>query len=532
MKVHKIIPCFTLILALQGCSPKPPEVTFDPPLPDQFRENNQFITTSQSQVDLSFWWEQFNDPLLDDLIEEALKLNFDAQLAYEKINEIRCAYRISKWKYAPSGGMTGFAQRIRRSDDLLRIENPLKTSNATIPTTNIPFRDIPFDEIPFDQDDFIPRYQNFLFLGFDASWEIDVFGRIASGKKAAWQTMQVAIENARDVQVIVIAEVARQYVEILALQERIQVAKSFITSQKEILGLAEDLFNAGLASDTDKTQAKALLDTAQASLPPLENGLKQSIYQLAFLLGRMPQDLFERLAEKKELFSAHDKVPVGIPSDLLRRRADVRRAERELQAAHTKIWIAKTDIFPRFFLTGAIGRLADSGHALLKDENTLWAFGPYFTWPILDMGKILANVDAKTSQQKQALINYEKTVISSLKDVETSLVGYGEENERYKYLNDQVNSEKKLLKLSLELFQSGLTNFTDVLQQEATLLTNEDTLVQSKEQVVLNLIALYKALGGGWEVNTKAIGAKTIERAHFVEDKVEPDDTIYYYEEE
>ncbi|MBM4065517.1 MAG: TolC family protein, partial [Planctomycetes bacterium] len=308
-----------------------------------------------------------------------------------------------------------------------------------------------------------------------------------------------AVENQRDVLITLLAEVARNYIEVRGYQRRLQIIYKNISTQQEAVEIVQARYNAGLSSEIDVVQAAALLATTQSQIPSLENPMKQAIHRIGILLGQKPGDLLTELTKESQIPRTTVMVPVGLPSDLLRRRPDVRRAERELAAATARIGMATADWFPKFSLTGSFGFQTEDINAFSIIHSRLWSFGPTVRWPIFDAGRIRANIRVQNARQEQALLNYEKAVLTSLEDVENALVAYTAEQVRRQNLTEAVNANRRAVELANELFSKGLVNFLNVLDAERSLCKSEEELVQNERSVSLNLVILYKALGGGWE---------------------------------
>jgi NodT family efflux transporter outer membrane factor (OMF) lipoprotein len=240
--------------------------------------------------------------------------------------------------------------------------------------------------------------------------------------------------------------------------------------------------------------------TTAAQIPVLESSARAAIYSLGVLLGREPAALEKDLIKEGLIPPAPPEIPVGLPSDLLRRRPDIRRAEAQLHAATARIGVATADLFPKFSLTGTLGI---SSNDLTKLGNLatskFWSFGPTISWPVFAGGRILWNIKVQDALQEQALVAYQKAVLTALKDVETALVAYAKEQEHRKSLSEAVVNNRKAVEVSMKLYIAGKTDFLNVLTAQRSLYTSEDALVQSTRTVDTNLIALYKALGGGWE---------------------------------
>jgi NodT family efflux transporter outer membrane factor (OMF) lipoprotein len=312
--------------------------------------------------------------------------------------------------------------------------------------------------------------------------------------------MAAAREILRDVLVSLLAEVATNYIELRGLQQRLAITNNNITTQAETLELTRERSAAGLTSEIDVLRAQAQLMSTRSQVPALESLIKRSIHRLGVLLGSEPGALLAELSPEAPLPALPPEIPVGLPSDLLRRRPDVRSAERQLAAATARIGVAVADLFPRFLLTGAVGRQGDDAHDVKLGVNRYWNFGPSIQWPVFQGGRILANIKVQDARQEQAVAQYEKTVLLSLEEAENALVDYAREQERHRSLARAAESNLEAVSLSKDLYTQGLVDFLNVLDAQRALFLTQDQLVQSSQTVVLNLIILYKALGGGWEV--------------------------------
>jgi NodT family efflux transporter outer membrane factor (OMF) lipoprotein len=251
-------------------------------------------------------------------------------------------------------------------------------------------------------------------------------------------------------------------------------------------------------------QAKALLNTTEAEIPSLQTGFDESVYQLSVLLGQPPGALVDQMAAKQDIPLTPPLVPVGLPSDLLERRPDVQKAERELAAATAQIGVAKADLYPKFSLTGIAGVQSTSAGNWFQYASKYWSAGPTVQWELFEAGSIVANIHVQNAKQEEALDQYQQTVLIALQDTESALTAYAREQVRRESLAQSVDANKQALDLAQQLYKSGLTDFLRVLDSETSLYTSQDALVQSDQTVSLDLVQLYKALGGGWE-NEKEI---------------------------
>jgi outer membrane protein, multidrug efflux system len=444
----------------------------DVQLPTSYVEKASNEADSSTEADLSIWWKQFDDPFLENLISEALSKNYDLKIARERICELRSSYRMSSSKLWPKIGFFGTASRLKASKDVL--------NSPVIPPGTSPV-------------------QSLFALGFDASWELDFFGKNLSARQAAYYDWLSSEEQARNVQLTVLAEVVRLYTEIRGLQQKIILTKKKIRVFSNLESLSQDLLSSGLNSSVDTNNQTAQLNAAKSLLPKLEQQFKQTVYDLAFVLGKQPEEFHDTFKTAKPIPQALWKIPVGLPSDLLQRRPDIRQAASEVYAAGARIGEAKASLFPSFSLTGVIGDAARSTGHLFKPISRFWLIWPSINWSLFEGGKVLADIQVKTSRQKQSVLNYEKTVLSALKDVENALIAYSEETNRISDLYLQWKARRSIVSLSKTLVSSGLQNLSQLLDQYNNLFNSQYDYIESKEQAMLNLIAVYKALGGGWE---------------------------------
>ncbi|HHT9112347.1 MAG TPA: efflux transporter outer membrane subunit [Candidatus Wunengus sp. YC65] len=459
------LPC--LLLFLNGCAVGPDYCPPKVSVPTSWSELPQGGKANPES--LVQWWKTFNDPVLDSLIIRAVPSNLDLRIAEARVREARFQRGVVASDLWPSLNTSASYSRSRRSAGI-----------STIP---------PSAKIK----------RNLYETGFDARWEIDLFGGKRRAVEAANAEIDAAVENQRDVLITLLAEVARNYIEVRGYQRRLQIIHKNISTQQEVVEIVQARYNAGLSSELDVVQAAALLATTQSQIPLLENPMKQAIHRIGILLGQKPGDLLTELTKESQIPHTLVTVPAGLPSDLLRRRPDVRHAERELAAATARIGMATADWFPKFSLTGSFGFQTEDLNAFSITRSRLWSFGPTVRWPIFDAGRIRANIRVQNARQEQALLSYEKAVLTSLEDVENALVAYTAEQVCCQNLTEAVNANRRAVELANELFSKGLVNFLNVLDAERSLCKSEEELVQNERTVSLNLVILYKALGGGWE---------------------------------
>jgi multidrug efflux system outer membrane protein len=420
------------------------------------------------------WWKNFHDAELDSLIERAACSNLDLRIAQARVREARAHYRMTSADYWPTVDAAGSYARQRQSQN-----QPVLNSFPPLPSSD---------------------YENNVYqAGFDASWEIDVFGGTRRATESAKAQIAAAQFGERDVLVTLLGEVARNYVEARGYQQRLEIARDNIHAQEQSLAIVQNRFTNGLTSDLDVQQASTVLATTRAVVPALETALAASIHRLGVLLGQTSESLETELATVAPIPAAPPVVPVGLPSELLLRRPDVALAERQLAAATANIGVAKADLFPKFYLTGIAGFEGASADDWFKSGSQFWSVGPAVQWRIFDAGRIRANIQVQNARQEQALANYENTALSAFEDVENALTAYAKEQIRRQSLEDAVKSSQESLRLANQLYANGLSNFINVLDAERSLYQAQDALVQSDRTISANLIALYKSLGGGWE---------------------------------
>ena len=417
------------------------------------------------------WWKTFSDPELNSLVARAAQSNLTLHAAAARVREARAARGVAAADFWPSADASAAYQNERLS------------ANG--------FPEFPPGIVPFGAE----IYQ----AGFDATWELDVFGGTRRAVEAANAAIASSEFGERDVLVSLQGEVARNYIEARSFQKRLAIARQNIAAQQDVLDLTRDRYKAGLSGDLDVQQASALLATTRAELPPLETGFRQSAYRLGVLLGLPPGALVEELSGDAPIPAAPPEVPAGLPSDLLRRRPDIRRAERDLAAANARIGVATADLFPKFSLTGDVGLQSVGTSDWFTGGSRFWTAGPMVQWRIFDAGRIRANIRVQNARQEQALAGYEQSVLSAMEDVENALTAYAKEQTRHESLVAAAEASRQALDISQQLYQNGLADFLRVLDSQRSLYASQDALVQSDRDVALNLVALYKALGGGWQ---------------------------------
>ncbi|MGN6732451.1 MAG: efflux transporter outer membrane subunit [Candidatus Binatia bacterium] len=468
--------CF---LAATGCSVGPDYRPPENAAPAVWQEAQQNGIDTQAG-ELAEWWKEFKDPMLDGLVERAVKNNLDLRIAEARVREERASLAATSAGLWPTLDVSGSYSRNRASQNA--VGSP--TQGAVV---------APIGGRQLEQ--------NFFKTGFDSRWEIDVFGGTRRQIEAGQAILQASIEERRGVLVTLLGDVARNYIDLRGLQRRLAVAQENLRAQQDTLGLTKVRFDAGLASDFEVAQSEGQVNTTAAQIPALQSALKQAAYRLDVLLGTQPGTSWDELAKAAPIPALPPEAHVGLPADLLRRRPDIRSAERQLAAATAQVGAATADLYPRFSLLGNIGLQSVSASDWFSAQSRFWSIGPTISWPVFDAGRIRATIEIRNAQQEQALGQYEKSVLTAFEDVENALVNYGNQQTRYRSLLEAAAANRRALQMANDLYIQGLVPFLNVLDAQRTVYATESDLAQSEANMASNLVALYKALGGGWETD-------------------------------
>jgi len=457
-----------LLCILAGCIPpmRHSHIT----TPATFSEGAFVTATTGEEVPLETWWEQFQDTHLSSLITQALTYNYDLRIAREKICETRANFSAAFSRFMPYIDYFANVERMRNSDTLP--PNPLFLGGT-----------------------FISVYQ----MGFDAAWEIDLFGKIADHVHAAAFDIMAQRELVRDVHVSVAAEVAHHYFVIRVLQNKIAIIDHHIKEEEKLVAVLQDRYSAGLMPALDLFTAQAVLEARLSDLPLAQERLKQTVYSLAVLTGSLPESLEHAFDTTLPLPTHQGTIPLGFPAELLCRRGDIRQAEFAMHAAGARVLATRKELFPTISLQG-IYEYATGFLSQWFDNNSLqWSLLPNLTLPLFHGGQIRAWIAAATSEQWQAALNYEKSVLYALQEVESSLVAYYQQNARIAFLEKEVHQYQEACNLAEILYLGGKVDFLYLIQSERSLYQAEILLADAKEALWTDLVAVYKALGGGWE---------------------------------
>jgi NodT family efflux transporter outer membrane factor (OMF) lipoprotein len=422
--------------------------------------------------DLCKWWTVFKDSALDSLICCAYRQNLTLREAGMRVLEARAQLAIATG--------TIFPQSQYMSGDYTRGVFSRKTAGQSTSAITKPF---------FDQWDF----------GFTLNWELDTWGRFRRAIESNSDTLDASVEDYDDILVTLLSDIATNYVQLRTLQKRIEVAQSNVELQRTTLEITDARYRAGTTSELDVYQARSTLEQTQAQIPELEIALRQANNQICILLGIPPEELQAKLG-LGPIPTAPPEVAIGIPADLLRRRPDVRRAERQAAAQCAQIGIAEADFYPSFSIDGTIGYSAERLNNLFEPDALKGNVGPSFQWKILNYGRILNNVHLQDAKFQELAIAYQNAVLTADQEVENGLVTYLRAQERTKFQAASVDDAEKAVKIALAQYKAGTVDFTRVTQVEQTLVQQQDTLMQSLGEIATGLIQVYKALGGGWQI--------------------------------
>lgn len=426
----------------------------------------------EETADYSEWWKTFNDPVLDNLIEEAYNQNLSLRIAGLRVIRAQASRGISIGELFPQEQkISGSYSEIRTSEN---------TTNLGSPVTKNEFSDFQ--------------------VGFDAFWELDFWGKFRRAVEAANAELVASVANYDDVLVSLIAEVAATYSKIRTFEKRLEVTEKNVEIQKKTLKIAQVKFRNGLVSKLDVSQAQSLLNDTKSVIPVLESEIQGAKNTLCVLLGSPPHNISTILSGDKTIPSPPAQIAVGIPAELLRRRPDIRKAERELAAQSARIGIAEADLYPQFTLNGSIGIRAEDFTDLFEGESLTGLISPGFEWPIFNYGRIRNNIRVQDAMFQELAENYENTVLKAQEEVENSITSFLEGKKRRNFLLDAVEASKLSVKISTTQYIDGDISYNRLLDSQQFLVSQENLLAEATGLVALNLISLYKSLGGGWEI--------------------------------
>ena len=457
-----------LMLGLGGCAPVGPD--YAPPQPQappawHTTLDDGLRVGDPDPAGLAAWWSTLKDPVLSGLIKAAITGNLDLKQAQARVREARAQRGISQADLLPTLDASGTVGRQRTS---------LNTGGTGKET-------------------------DLYSAGFDAGWEIDIFGGLRRSVEAAQADLEASQADLRDVLVTLTAEVARDYVEARTYQTRLAVALDNLGAQRETFELIQSRFDAGLSDELALQQARYNLEDTRSQIPNLRIGLAQALNRLAVLLGQLPGQVHSRLEPPAKAPVTPPTVALGVPAEMLRRRPDIRKAERQLAAQTARIGVATAELYPKFRLAGSIGLESFKSGDLFKAASQAWSIGPSFSWRIFDAGAIRRNIEVQDARQEQYLYAYQAAVLGALREVENAITSYVQEQLRRDRLQAAVDAARRAEQLARAKYQAGLVDFSNVLDAQRSLFSYQDQLATSEGTVTSDLVSLYKTLGGGWQ---------------------------------
>ncbi len=457
------------VVFIPGCLVGPNYESPELSVPDVWHQRLADRLVADGSVDHK-WWEGFNDATLTSLIEKSSAGNLDAKQAALRIQQGRTVIDITSGRYYPEVDAGGGYTRAKVSKNGL--------AGSALPGS--------------------PVATNFYSAGIDSSWEIDVFGKINRTVESAIASHQASIENYHDVLVSLYAEIAINYADLRTTQKRLEFARVNIKTQQDTLKLTKGLYDAELVPGLDIEQAKLNLANTEAFVPDLlilENAI---LNRLAVLTGQYPGSLREELEVMAEIPSYSNAIKTGLPIDLIRQRPDIRRTERQLAAQTAEIGIATADLYPSLSLSGTFAFESMNSDNLFERPSRAYGFGPSIRWNLFSGNRIRGNIKLQELITDEVYVQYEKTVLLAVEEVENSMVEYIQKISRTDSLTKSVAASEKSTVLVGDLYRNGLTDFQNVLDMQRTLSRQQDNLAQSQGDITKSIVRIYKAIGGGW----------------------------------
>ena len=435
----------------------------DTPLPQAWEEGGEVFRQTLPVDDQ--WWKSFGDTTLDSLISIAVDRNYSVLTAIDRMNMAKAGLRMERSGFFPTVGINaGWTRQ--------------QTSGNT-------------SELP-------QSTQHYYDVSANMSWELDIFGSIRQRVKAQKETFAASKEEYTAVMVSLSAQVASSYIQLRELQQELKVVERNCASQAAVLKITEVRYNTGLVSKLDVAQAKSVYFNTKASIPQLESGINQYITSLAVLLGTYPREICPVLERVGELPDYMEPISIGIPADLLMRRPDIRSAEHQINAQAASLGASKSDWLPQVFIKGSVGYASKDFKDLTKHKSFTYEIAPALSWTIFSGGKLVNATKSARAQLDEAIDQFNQTVLTAVQETDNAMTAYRSSIKQIVALREVRNQGQETLTLSLDLYKQGLTPFQNVLDAQRSLLSYENQLVQARGNSLLQLIALYQALGGGW----------------------------------
>ena len=476
-RISRRFSALSAVLLLTACAVGPDYRAPQMPAPDEWHTSSTggFKAESADQAALASWWTVLNDPTLNQLVEQSLANNTTVKQAMARVTEARARRGIAGAAFWPSINASTSGNR-SSSDSVLTSDGQIVTGSREI-------------------------YQ----AGLDASWEIDLFGGTRRAYESSTAQLGATEADLRDVLVTLLGDVALAYIDVRTTQSRLTFAERNLESQREVVDITGWRAEAGLATSLDVEQAKSSYSQTLAAVPQLESALEAAKNRLAVLTGQTPGSLEGVLGERKPIPVAPAEVIASVPAEVLRRRPDIRAAERRLAAQTAEVGVATAQLYPSLSLSGSIGVNATRTSDLISDGLHSNRYGISLSMPIFRAGALLQNIRVQNALVESAFATYEGTVLSAYEEVENALTAWANEQKRHAALVDSVESARIASELALMQYNSGLVDFQVVLTADRQLISTEDALAVSDGELTSNLIRLYKAFGGGWSVFPPAI---------------------------
>jgi outer membrane protein, multidrug efflux system len=480
--------CIAVLFA--GCTAGPNFIRPSPQVPAEWPSERADAVrgpsgTVTNPADLRAWWGQFNDPELTSLIDRAVASNLDLRVSVLRIEEARAQRDVTASGLLPSLSMEAAYSRQRISE--------------TTPTGSL-LGSVGNLRLPGGANISIPNPYSQYQVSADASWEIDLFGRVRRSIEAADANVQVSVEDEHAVQISLLADVAQSYMALRGAQSRLELAEENLETIDELLELTRQRRESGLITYIDVSNALAQQAGTRADVPAVELEITQNINQLSRLLAQEPDALRAELDKAMPIPPATPRVPLGLPADMARRRPDIRAAEANLHVATAQIGVAVADLYPRLTLSGTGGYQSDSAGRLLEWASRFGSIGPTLQLPVFERGK-WKTVHLQNLRAREAALAYELTVLGALHEVENALAAFGADQQRHTLLEATAAQNREVLDLSRQRYEGGVSNFVDVLNAQRALQQSQTLLLDSATTAATDLVHLYRALGGGWQTS-------------------------------
>lgn len=464
-------------LLLAGCMVGPDYKAPEAAAPQHWTESTAAMAGTTGRTALEHWWQGFNDPVLDTLVERAIAANLDLKILEQRVVEARADRDATAASLLPSVGLNGSAERQRASQ------------SAKFPPPGL-----------------LGTYNSFA-AGLDVSWELDLFGKNRRATESADAAVEAAVETRRAALVSLLGDVGVDYAMLRESQVRQGIARRSIAAARESLAIAQQKFQHGLGSELDLAQARAEVDNLETQLPLLQSAEATSIHAIALLLGEPPEAIEADLKQPAAQALAAPTPPLTLPSEVVRNRPDIRAAERQIAVDNAQIGVAVAATYPDFTIGPTVGMQSGSLHRLLSSASLVWGLAGSVDLPLFEGGRLDAQIDKAKAATEADRLAYRKTVLQAFQEVEDALVALDAERQRQHDLDDQVAADRTALDRATEAYRGGFGDFLAVLDSERSLYAAEDQKALSDLTVNQQTVTLYKALGGGWQAGAAAQAA-------------------------